>query len=536
MGKPYILVPRTQKFGEHVDDHQLEMADAMEGQGVAVARSPGDLAKFITAPKVCKRAFQPEDELCEALSNLYSADQYQRIMLVCSSGGHFKAMQGFQAFWGVFRQVSWVTFRTRSTEAALVDQLGQVHWAHSPTNRNIPNLLRNLWLSFKVIQQERPEVVISTGAGVAVPFLLVAKHVYGSQVVFVESKTRLRELSLSARLLRMFFAMDKLVVQSEGLANRYPEAVWVNTSAQANVENKQLGTQPTVVARSKGSALASTPYCFDDASTEDFLNHLRSLCCEQPEQIAVDMSATQSINGTGLKVLTEALTIARQSGVELVLWSVSPEVLKLLHTARLARLFKIEADTKAVRPNPAYIEKRRSRQSHESLPQRAAAIAVASLGLALMAVLFLPIAIAIKLNSSGPVLLRRVRDGKLGRSFCGWVFRTSSLKTASLEILDNLDSGLAPHVETATTPIGALLQKAQLDKLPLLWNVLRGEMTLAAWIAEQVPVQSYGLPSLTTLEADRQTQIDEWLSPPMPLAEFEEHMTFSPQRIGTPQR
>jgi UDP-N-acetylglucosamine transferase subunit ALG13 len=49
--KPYLLVPRSQRFGEHVDDHQVEMAIALAGVGVPVAWSPADLVDFIATPR-----------------------------------------------------------------------------------------------------------------------------------------------------------------------------------------------------------------------------------------------------------------------------------------------------------------------------------------------------------------------------------------------------------------------------------------------------------------------------------------------------
>ena len=92
--KPYILVPRTVKFHEHVDDHQLEMAEDLENQGVLIARSPADLVKFlklVTIPR-SPLSFSEDKALCEYLSDRYSSQDYQKILLVCSSGGHFKGM------------------------------------------------------------------------------------------------------------------------------------------------------------------------------------------------------------------------------------------------------------------------------------------------------------------------------------------------------------------------------------------------------------------------------------------------------------
>lgn len=51
MGKPYILVPRSQRFKEHVDDHQVELANALAQAGATVAWSPGDLTRFLESPQ-----------------------------------------------------------------------------------------------------------------------------------------------------------------------------------------------------------------------------------------------------------------------------------------------------------------------------------------------------------------------------------------------------------------------------------------------------------------------------------------------------
>ncbi|MEA5616604.1 PssD/Cps14F family polysaccharide biosynthesis glycosyltransferase [Cronbergia sp. UHCC 0137] len=140
------------------------------------------------------------------------------ILLVCSSGGHFKALQQLHPFWENQERV-WVTFRTKTTEAALIEE--KVYWAYSPTNRNLPNLLRNLLLAGKLIIKIKPKVIISTGAGVAVPFLILGK-LLGSKTVFIESVTRINTLSLSAKLVLPFLSV--LYVQWPQLQVRYPQA------------------------------------------------------------------------------------------------------------------------------------------------------------------------------------------------------------------------------------------------------------------------------------------------------------------------
>jgi beta-1,4-N-acetylglucosaminyltransferase len=148
-----------------------------------------------------------------------------KILLVCSSGGHFKAIQQLRPFWQDHDR-TWITFKTVTTEAALTDET--VHWAYSPTNRNLPNLVRNLGLALKVlISKDRPDLIISTGAGVAVPFVILGR-LRGSQTIFIESVTRVTSLSLSAKLALPF--LSALYVHWPQLQRLYPKAELIGSS------------------------------------------------------------------------------------------------------------------------------------------------------------------------------------------------------------------------------------------------------------------------------------------------------------------
>ena len=141
-----------------------------------------------------------------------------KILLISSTGGHFQALQKLSPFWKK-HDCCWVTFQTASTQLVLNNE--KVYWAYSPTNRNLPNLFRNFWLAWKVIRQERPQLVLTTGAGVSVPFIVLAK-LTGTKTVFVEAFTRVTELSLSARLVLPF--LDAIYVHWEQLAAKYSKA------------------------------------------------------------------------------------------------------------------------------------------------------------------------------------------------------------------------------------------------------------------------------------------------------------------------
>jgi beta-1,4-N-acetylglucosaminyltransferase len=91
----------------------------------------------------------------------------------------------------------WVTLEGPDASFLLASE--RVVYAHGPTNRSLLNLFRNLLIAWRTLRTYRPDVVLSTGAGVAVPLFLVAK-VLGRRTVYVESLTRTESLSLSGRL------------------------------------------------------------------------------------------------------------------------------------------------------------------------------------------------------------------------------------------------------------------------------------------------------------------------------------------------
>lgn len=145
----------------------------------------------------------------------------QRVLLVGSSGGHLAQLVALAPWWRG-RHRHWVTFRTPDAVGQLAEEV--VTWAHHPTTRNIPNLLRNTAQAVGVLRRERPHVVVTTGAGVALPYFVLAKLV-GVRTVYIEVYDRMDSRTLTARLCRPF--TDLFCVQWEEQRRLYPGAVVV---------------------------------------------------------------------------------------------------------------------------------------------------------------------------------------------------------------------------------------------------------------------------------------------------------------------
>jgi beta-1,4-N-acetylglucosaminyltransferase len=122
---------------------------------------------------------------------------HRDLLLVCSTGGHLLQLVALREAWAPFTR-TWVTFDKSDSRSLLEGE--QVVFAHGPTNRSLKNLLRNLAVAWRVVATTRPRVVMTTGAGVAVPFAWVGR-LRGASIVYVESLARIDGPSLSYRLI-----------------------------------------------------------------------------------------------------------------------------------------------------------------------------------------------------------------------------------------------------------------------------------------------------------------------------------------------
>jgi UDP-N-acetylglucosamine:LPS N-acetylglucosamine transferase len=119
-----------------------------------------------------------------------------KILLVCSSGGHLAQLYRLRPWWSQHDR-AWVTFADAQAESLLAGE--RVTPAYAPTTRNIPNALRNLRLAVAMIRGERPDVLVSDGAGVAFPFFLVGR-LLGVPTVYLEVYDRISTPTMTGRL------------------------------------------------------------------------------------------------------------------------------------------------------------------------------------------------------------------------------------------------------------------------------------------------------------------------------------------------
>ena len=103
--------------------------------------------------------------------------------------------------------------------------------------------------------------------------------------------------------------------------------------------------------------------------------------------------------------------------------------------------------------------------------KRAFDIIFSSLFLIISPIIFIPIIIAVKLSSPGPIFFKQKRTGYLGREFYCYKFRT-------MRVNDNSDSKQASRHDSRITPVGKFLRHTSMDELPQFINVWLGDMSV----------------------------------------------------------
>ena len=114
----------------------------------------------------------------------------------------------------------WVTFDKEDARSLLSEEV--LYPCYYPTNRNIKNLVRNTFLAYKILKNERPDVIISSGAAVAVPFFYIGK-LFGSKPVYIEVFDRIDAPTVTGKL--VYPVTDRFIVQWEEMKKVYPKAI-----------------------------------------------------------------------------------------------------------------------------------------------------------------------------------------------------------------------------------------------------------------------------------------------------------------------
>ena len=146
----------------------------------------------------------------------------KKLLMIASSGGHLEEVLALRVLGEKYETVL-VTEKT---------QYGVKHWQDKlyllpqVNRREIKSLIRYIgcfFEVFRILRREKPDAVLSTGAMIAYPALVLAK-LMGIKTIFVECMFNVYDTTLTARLSYPF--VDLFIVQWEELLKIYPKAVY----------------------------------------------------------------------------------------------------------------------------------------------------------------------------------------------------------------------------------------------------------------------------------------------------------------------
>lgn len=145
-----------------------------------------------------------------------------KICCISSHGGHLHELE--EALKDVDQsQMYWVTYKTKHTQMVMRSKHRRHYFIIDPVTSKflfVLNALQSLWHLIK----ERPQVIISTGAGMAFPTLVIAKKLLKSKIIFIESAAAVSETTKTARL--VYPMADLFLIQWESLSEHFPNAIY----------------------------------------------------------------------------------------------------------------------------------------------------------------------------------------------------------------------------------------------------------------------------------------------------------------------
>lgn len=153
--------------------------------------------------------------------NKYKLDK-KKVCLISSSGGHLEQIRQLKDVYQKY-DCFYVVSRTKATEA-----MKQKHYIVSDlvrTNKfvEVLRMTRMMLEQFVIFIKEKPDVILTTGAAVAIPMCLIGK-IFRKKVIYIESFARMNTPNKTGLLIYRF--ADLFIIQWETLKKYYPNAVF----------------------------------------------------------------------------------------------------------------------------------------------------------------------------------------------------------------------------------------------------------------------------------------------------------------------
>ncbi|MDJ0715384.1 MAG: anti-sigma factor antagonist [Prochloraceae cyanobacterium] len=252
------------------------------------------------------------------------------------------------------------------------------------------------------------------------------------------------------------------------------------------MSNSQTSNNNFPITTSENTAVIELPERLSVLEAVDFKNTCHQLLEGNhiPTQIVLDFDKTGFIDSSAIGALIHNLKATKEKQVELVLSNVHSPVMAVLSMTGLDSIFTINAKFEQDSKSKARTSDKDLPETHPSIRswvKRSLDIVGSIVGLIITGILFFPLAIAIKMDSPGPIFFGQTRCGWMGKRFRIWKFRSMCNDAEQLksQITNEAVGAIFKNEnDPRITKVGNFLRRTSLDELPQFWNVLKGEMSL----------------------------------------------------------
>ncbi len=234
------------------------------------------------------------------------------------------------------------------------------------------------------------------------------------------------------------------------------------------------------------SGVIHMPQRFTVTEAVAFKQRCQAFFGEYPDVglLVLDFAQTQFIDSSGIGALVICQRLSQTQDTQLRLRNLSQQVSMVLAMTELDKVFHIEQLAEPTESTFRESTVGTLPETHPSVNSKAKClldIVGACFGLAITAVLYVVVAIAIKFDDGGPVFFGQTRCSWMGKRFTIWKFRSmvTDAEARKSEVSNEVEGPLFKNEnDPRITTIGGFLRKTSLDEFPQFWNVLKGDMSL----------------------------------------------------------
>jgi UDP-N-acetylglucosamine:LPS N-acetylglucosamine transferase len=142
-----------------------------------------------------------------------------KICIVASAGGHLQECNRLYPIFSKY-EYFYITFAKEKIAKSLK---GKVYIVTNPDIRNprlgLKAVIKNFFEVLKILLKEKPDVIITSGASIAIPVCLLSKLLFNTKIIFIETISRFHKPSLTGRIL--YPIADLFFVQWKSLLKHY---------------------------------------------------------------------------------------------------------------------------------------------------------------------------------------------------------------------------------------------------------------------------------------------------------------------------